>query len=130
MPPLYRQYRDSGLEVVALMFEHFDDAKIAGQQIMNFREKFGIEYETLLAGISDKDEAGRTLPALSAVLAWPTTIFVDRSGRVRNIHSGFRGPGTGEHYEKLQEKIIGILTTLLDEPANLLESLTEEESSI
>jgi peroxiredoxin len=129
MAPLYRQYRDQGLEVVALMFEHFDDAEIAGQQISNFRRKFDIEYETLLAGISEKDEASQALPALSAVLAWPTTIFIDRSGRVRNIHSGFRGPGTGEHYEQLQEKITNILTTLLDEPANLLESLTEEESS-
>jgi thiol-disulfide isomerase/thioredoxin len=87
MAPLYRQYRERGLEVVALMFEHF----------------------------------------LSAVLAWPTTIFIDRSGRVRNIHTGFLGPGTGEHYQELQKKMTGIITTLLDEPDNLLESLTREK---
>ena len=130
MAPFHRRYRDRGLEVVALMFEHFEDPDIAGQQVRNFRDKFGIQYDTLLAGISDKVAAGDALPSLSAVLAWPTTIFIDRNGRVRQIHSGFLGPGTGEHYFKLQDKFTDIVTTLLDEPVDLLESLTDQEPTI
>jgi thiol-disulfide isomerase/thioredoxin len=127
LAPLYKQYRDRGLEIVALMFEHLEDPQLAMQQIREFRRKFGIEFETLLAGISEKTVASDTLPALNAVLAWPTTIFIDRNGRVRNIHTGFTGPGTGEYYVELQEQLTTLVTDLLDEPVDLLESLAQEQ---
>jgi peroxiredoxin len=127
MAPFHKEYRDRGLEVIALMFEHFEDPQIATQQIRNFRRKFGIEYETLLAGISDKAVAAEALPSLSAMLAWPTTIFIDRSGRVRSIHTGFTGPATGERYVKLQEQMTTLVTGLLAEPVDLLETLSQEQ---
>ncbi len=122
LAPLYKEYRGKGLEIVALLFEHFDDHELAARQVRRFRDKFGIEYDTLIAGISDKTEAGRALPALNAVLAFPTTLFIDRGGRVRQIHTGFMGPGTGEHYEKLQAEFRTLITSLLAEPADLIEA--------
>ena len=126
MTPLHNQYRDQGLEVVALMFEHFEDHAVAAEQVRLFREKFDIEYDTLIAGISDKTEASKALPQLNAVLAFPTTIFVDRGGRVRRIHTGFSGPGTGEHYELLQKDFKELITTMLAEPEDLIETLTSD----
>lgn len=128
LAPFHKQYRDRGLEVVSLMFEHFEDATVASEQVRLFRDKHGIEYDTLIAGISDKAEAGKTLPALSSVLAFPTTIFIDRSGRVRQIHTGFTGPGTGEHYVALQSQFTALVTELLAEPPDLIESLTTDET--
>ena len=129
MAPLHKEYRDQGLEVVALMFEHFEEHDIAAEQVLRFREKFGIEYDTLIAGISNKTAASEVLPALSAVLAYPTTIFTDRGGRVRQIHTGFSGPATGEHYEQLQQEFRSLITTLLAEPEDLIEALTSDESA-
>ncbi|MBT8085003.1 MAG: TlpA family protein disulfide reductase, partial [Woeseia sp.] len=126
MAPLYKTYRQQGLEVVALMYEHFEDPKLAGERVKAFREKFGIEYETLLAGISAKTEAAETLPSLNAVLAFPTTIFIDRSGRVRKIHTGFNGPGTGEHYKKLTDEMTTLIKELLAEPVNLIDAVHSE----
>ena len=117
LAPFYEEYRDQGLEVVALMFEHFEDADLAAEQVRQFRQKFAIQYDTLIAGISDKTEASMTLPALSAVLAFPTTLFIDRSGRVREIHTGFTGPGTGEHYTNLQNSFTRLTKELLSETA-------------
>lgn len=116
MAPLYDAYRNKGLEVIALMYEHFDDPAVAAQQVRRFRDKFGIGYTTLVAGTSGKTDAAATLPALNAVLAFPTTIFIDRSGRVRKIHTGFSGPGTGEHYKRLTNDIRGTIDSLLAEP--------------
>lgn len=127
LAPFHEQYREQGLEVVALMFEHFGDAELAAEQVRLFRAKHNIEYDTLIAGISDKAEAAKTLPALSAVLAFPTTIFIDRDGRVRQIHTGFSGPGTGEHYVLLQNRFAEIVSELLAEPPDLIESLTGDE---
>jgi peroxiredoxin len=122
--PFYEKYRGQGLEIVTLMFEHFEDADLAANQVRAFRAKFDIQYDTLIAGVSDKTQAANALPELSAVLAYPTTIFIDRAGRVRKIHTGFRGPGTGEHYVKLQKDFNELTAMLLAEPADLLESLT------
>jgi peroxiredoxin len=125
LAPFYEEHRDRGLEIVALLFEHFDDAELAARQVREFRTKHDIGYDTLIAGISDKTEAGKTLPSLSAVLAFPTTIFIDRGGRVRSIHTGFSGPGTGEHYIRLQQQFSELVAELLAEPPDLIESLTE-----
>ena len=101
MAPFYDQHRERGLEVVGLMFEHFGDFERAAHAVTEFRRKFGIHYTTLIAGISDKDDAATRLPQLNGVFAFPTTLFVDRRGRVRRIHTGFSGPATGAHYEEL-----------------------------
>jgi len=116
MAPLYKRLRDQGLEVIALMYEHLEDFDAAAAQVEKFRAKFGIEYTTLIAGISDKTEAAKTLPALNHVLAFPTTIFIGRGGRVRQIHTGFQGPGTGEHYEQLTREMTTFIEDLLAEP--------------
>jgi thiol-disulfide isomerase/thioredoxin len=101
MAPFYDENRERGLEVVALMFEHFDDFERAAVAVGEFRRKFSIHYTTLVAGISDKEDAASRLPQLNGVFAFPTTLFVDRRGRVRRIHTGFSGPATGEHYQEL-----------------------------
>jgi peroxiredoxin len=125
LAPFYLERRDQGLEVVALMFEHFDQFETAAAQVREFRNKFDLQYDTLVAGTSDKDEASAALPQLNAVLAYPTTIFIDRGGRVRHIHTGFSGPGTGESFVELQDKFNELVTELLDEPPDLIESLTD-----
>ena len=80
-----------------------------------FRQHYGIEYTTLIAGISDKDEAGKKLPMLDRVYAFPTTIFIDKKGMVRKIHTGFSGPATGEHYTQFAAQVKATLDELLAE---------------
>jgi thiol-disulfide isomerase/thioredoxin len=113
---LHRELRGEGLEVVSLMFEHFGDFEQAAAATRRFREKFGIEYATLVAGTSDKDDAARALPQLTGVFAYPTTIWVDRSGTVRKIHAGFSGPATGRHHEDLTREFREFTRELLAEP--------------
>jgi thiol-disulfide isomerase/thioredoxin len=116
---LYRKYQAQGLEVVSLMFEHFDDFKQAAEATRRFRKDTGIDYTTLIAGISDKDEAAKALPQLTGVFAFPTTIFVDRAGVVRKVHAGFSGPATGLHYEQLRQEFTAQVEALLAEPAGV-----------
>jgi len=113
---LYRELRGEGLEVVSLMFEHFGDFAQAAAATRRFRDKFGIEYSTLIAGVSDKQEAAKALPQLTGVFAYPTTIWVDRSGTVRKIHAGFSGPATGQHYDELVREFTDFTRELLAEP--------------
>jgi hypothetical protein len=55
------------------------------------------------------------LPQLNGVYAYPTTIFIDRKGKVRHIHTGFSGPATGTHYTELTQDFDARIRALLAE---------------
>jgi len=111
----YRENRGRGLEVVTLLYERFDAFQPAARQGKALRAKHGIDFDILIAGVSDKTMASETLPMLSRVLAFPTMIFIDRKGNVRKIHTGFSGPGTGQHYTDFVEEFNALLEGLLEE---------------
>ena len=115
LEPLYREYRPRGVEIVSLMFEHFGDFPRAAEATQRFRRHYGIEYTTLIAGISDKDEAAKKLPMLDRFYAFPTTVFIDKKGEVRKIHTGFSGPATAEHYTQFVGEVKATLDELLGE---------------
>jgi peroxiredoxin len=115
LAPLYKDYRGKGLEIVSLQFEHFGDFERAAEATQRFRRHYGIEYTTLIAGVSDKDEAAKKLPMLKSFVAFPTTVFIDRKGNVRKIHTGYTGPATGDHYIQFVNEVKTTLDQLLAE---------------
>jgi thiol-disulfide isomerase/thioredoxin len=100
LAPFYREYRDHGFEIIALMFERHGEFEKAARAVRGYRQDLNIEFPTLIAGLSETDEASKALPMLNGVYGYPTTILVDRNGRVRSIHTGFAGPATGRHYDE------------------------------
>ncbi len=110
----YRENKKKGVEIVGLMFEHFRDER-ATEQVKKFRDRYNIGYPLLVAGYSDKAEATTTLGQLDRVRSFPTTIFLDKQHRVRHVHTGFSGPGTGEHYRDLTSSFAQIVSGLLAE---------------
>jgi hypothetical protein len=50
---------------------------------------------------------------LNEVVAFPTLIFVDKTGKVKKIHTGFSGPGTGAYYERFIEEFNATINELL-----------------
>ena len=110
---LYNQYNPQGLEIIALAYEKSSDYNKAKIKVSRLVKKVDASYDFLIAGTSDKKAASETLPFLNHVMAFPTTIFVDRKGNVRKIHTGFTGPGTGSHYQKFVEQTTVFLEKLL-----------------
>lgn len=97
----YDKYNSDGLEIVGLAFEYTDDVERDKKQITEFKNRYGIQYPLLRAGMNDKKEAAKVLGFLDKIVAYPTSIFLDRNHQVVNIHSGFAGPGTGAHFTEL-----------------------------
>lgn len=112
---LDRRYSDRGLSIIGLAFEPSDDAGRNVRQVQRYRERHGTQYPTLIAGPADKARATVAFGALDEVRAYPTTIFVDRDGDVRAIHTGFSGPATGEEHERLKRKFVSLVEELLSE---------------
>ena len=113
--PWYRELAPQGLEIVGLMFEQYADRAAAVTAVQRFRDRYSIDYPLLIAGENDRDQAAKLLPQLNEVLAYPTTIFIDRKGKVRRIHTGFSGPATGQHYEELRRDFDQTARALLAE---------------
>ena len=112
--PFYREHREQGFEIVALMFERHGEFARAASAVRGYRNDLGIEFPTLIAGLSETDEASKALPMLSGIYGFPTAILVDRTGVVRSIHTGFAGPATGRHHEEyvkeFREEVERLLT--------------------
>lgn len=111
----YRENRGRGLEIITLLYERYDAFELAARQGKALQAKYGIDYDILIAGVSDKAMASETMPMLNRVLAFPTMIFIDRKGNVRMIHTGFSGPGTGQHYTDFVVEFNALMDELLDE---------------
>jgi hypothetical protein len=115
MVELYRRYRDRGLEIVALAYEVTGDTAVDGALVRRYRDKFGIPFPMLLAGVNDAESPAATQPQLAGPIAFPTTIFLDRSGRVRRVHAGFYGPATGAPHEAIKREFARTVEALLEE---------------
>ena len=105
------------IEVVGLAFESAKTEDKAFKGIQRLKDRIGVGYPILLAqyGTYDKLKAQEKLPMLNHVLSYPTTIFIDKKGNVRKIHTGFNGPATGEKYIEFKKEFNELVTQLNNE---------------
>ena len=111
---LQKQYAKDGLQVIGISFEISDDVDLAKKNLQLFKERNGLTYTMLFCGsLEDENVNKRLRGQLNNFFAYPTTLFVGRDGKVQAIHSGFKGPGTGEEYQaqirefhELAEKLV------------------------
>ncbi|MFT4698411.1 MAG: thiol-disulfide isomerase/thioredoxin [Flavobacteriaceae bacterium] len=113
----YNENKDKNIEFVSLAFEYAPTIEKANLAIKRLVDKVKVPYPVLLAqyGTSDKKKANEKLPMLNHVLSYPTSIFIDKKGKVRKIHTGFNGPATGEKYKEFQEEFKPFINQLLEE---------------
>jgi thiol-disulfide isomerase/thioredoxin len=81
---MYRRYRDMGFVLMGINVE--DDARKAG----DMARALGVRYPVLF----DTKKAASKAYGVSAM---PTTVLLDRDGRVRYLHKGYR-PGYERTY--------------------------------
>ncbi len=111
----YKQNYKGDFEFIGLSYERTDQFREAVRDVQRLVDHFQIEYPILIAGKADRRTAPQTLPMLNNILSYPTTIFVDKQGRVRRIHTGFSGPATGTEYEKFKRAFDNFLKELVAE---------------
>jgi len=110
----YNEQKTDDVAFVSLAFEYAPTIERAIASINRLKNAVGVPYPILLAqyGTSDKYVANKKLPMLNHVLSYPTTIFIDKKGSVRKIHTGFNGPATGAKYTAFTKEFEAFLTQL------------------
>lgn len=113
----YYDDKPENVEIVSLAFEYAPSKEKAWQSITKFQQGVGVPYPILLAqyGSNNKQTANDKLPMLNTILSYPTTIFIDKTGNVRKIHTGFSGPATGDKYEVFKKEFESFTEMLANE---------------
>ncbi len=113
----YKENKSDDLEIVALAFENAKTIEKATSNLNRLKDRVGIEYPILIAqhGSARKLLAAEKLPMLNHILSYPTTIFIDKKGTVRKIHTGFNGPATGDKYTQFTKEFEAFVATLVSE---------------
>jgi thiol-disulfide isomerase/thioredoxin len=119
LAPWFKENKDRGVEIIGLAYERKPDFNYASDRIKKMAEKLDVTYDFVIAGTEDKEKASETLPMLNKVVAFPTTIFIGKDGKVKKIHTGFTGPSTGVYYEQFQQQFNETVNELLSEKVAL-----------
>jgi peroxiredoxin len=110
---LYKQFHSRGLEIVNLSFEEADQLKDPAR-LRAFIARYGLTYTVLVAG--ETEQLNEKIPQAVNLNCWPTSFFLGRDGRVREVHAGFAGPANPPAHEALTHEVTELVERLLAEP--------------
>ncbi|MEM1452905.1 MAG: TlpA disulfide reductase family protein [Planctomycetota bacterium] len=105
--------RYEALAILGVAFELGDDVEAHRRAVRDYLGHHGADFPVLLAGTSDKSVASEAFPLVDRVRAYPTTVFMDGTGAVSAVHTGFSGPATGDHHARLRERFESEIDTLV-----------------
>lgn len=113
----YQRNKERGVEVIALAYEYSTDFYRSKKSLGKFQKRFNVQYPILVTGVAVADtmRTEKTLPQLTRIKVFPTSIILDKKGKIRKIDTGFVGPGTGEHYETYKKEFGEMMNRLLKE---------------
>lgn len=117
MKELFNTHKNRGLHIIPVAFERTPDFTVSKTAVLRQFEELELDYPPYFGGGAGKGNAAKVFSQLNTISSFPTAIFIDKSGNVRKIHTGFYGPGTGEHYEHNTAELSTFLESLLNEPA-------------
>ena len=115
LAPFYKKNKDKGLEIIGLAYEKTGDDAFFKEKMTLLRKRFGIDYQLLKAGLNNSESASESLPMLNKIIGFPTTIILDKKGKIRLTHAGFSGPGTGKYYTEWVNEFESLIDKLLKE---------------
>ena len=112
---LHQDYGDRGLQILPIAFERGVDSVKWQKSTLTYQQSLDLPYPFYIGGSASKGRASEVFHMLSTISSFPTTLFIDRTGTIRRVHTGFYGPGTGKYYEQYQRETKEFIEELLNE---------------
>lgn len=111
----YENFNNEGLEVLAVCFERSDKLEEANRKIKRFKRETGAQYPFLFGGAVERVKKDRLFSLIGGISSYPTAVYIDRSGKIRKVSSGYYGPGTGIYHERYLSASKDFIEKLLNE---------------
>ncbi len=113
----YNKNKQRGVEIVSLAYEYSTDTERSIKSLKKFQQRFNVQYPILLTGVTVNDslKTQKTLPQLTEIKTFPSSVVLDKKGNVRKLDTGFNGPATGEHYTQYVKEFEATIDKLLGE---------------
>ena len=113
----YNKNKQRGVEVVALAYEYSTDWERSVKSLKKFQQRFNVQYPILITGVTSSDSlrTEKTLPQVTSIKFFPSSIILDKKGKIRKFDTGFVGPATGSHYIEYKKEFDKTIDNLLKE---------------
>ena len=113
----YIKNKQRGVEVVSLAYEYSTDFERSRISLLKFQQRFNVKYPMLITGawINDSLRTEKTIPQITPIKVFPTTIYIGKEGKVKKMQAGFYGPGSGEHFELYKKEFYQTIEKMLEE---------------
>lgn len=113
----YSKNGKKGVEMVALAYEYSTDFQRSKNSLLKFQKRFNVQYPVLITGVkvSDTLRTEKTLPQVTRIRVFPSSIILDKKGNIRKLDNGFVGPATGVHYDAYKKEFYKTIDKLLQE---------------
>lgn len=113
----YNKNKQRGIEVIALAYEYSTDWERSVKSLQKFQQRFNVKYTILNTGVTVNDSlrTEKTLPELTPIKFFPSSVIIDKKGKIRKLDTGFNGPATGEHYTFFKKEFESTINSLLQE---------------
>jgi len=112
---LYDKYKNQHLQIIPVAFERTENFEDAKTQVHKQFKELGLTYLPYFGGKMGKGAAKKVFAGIDNITAYPTSIFIDKKGMVRKIHTGFYGPGTGDFYKIHTAELESFIQMLVNE---------------
>ncbi len=111
----YSKKSNKGVEMVALAYEYSTDFQRSKNSLLKFQKRFNVQYPVLITGVkvSDTLRTEKTLPQVTRIRVFPSSIILDKNGNIRKLDNGFVGPATGVHYDAYKKEFYKTIDKLL-----------------
>ncbi len=114
----YYKLKPADVEIIGLAYEYSTDWERSTRSLKKLEERYQVPYEILNTEVrvGDPQMTEKTLPGISRIGSFPTTIYLDKQHRVAYIETAFNGPATGEHHEIYKREFIEKIELLRKKP--------------
>jgi len=100
---LYKDYKAKGIEFVGVAYERNGTLEADKATLDKYIKELNMNYPVLYAGKASKKLASEQFSMLNKIISFPTTIFIDKDGKVHKVHTGFNGPATSVYKNYVKE---------------------------
>ena len=113
----YNNNKQRGVEVIALAYEYTTDWERSVKSLKKFKQRFNVQYIILNTEVTviDSLRTQKTLPQVTDIKFFPSSIIIDKKGKIRKLDTGFNGPATGLHYVAYKKEFNSVVDNLLKE---------------